>query len=349
MYYINENIRHLNRIFDQNSREGYLRLDLNENPGGLPEEFISSILSDVDSEFVAKYPETKEFTEKLAAFIDVKPDEICLTNGSAEAIRHIIEVYTQPGGKIVSVAPSYAMYAVYAKMYGREHVSVPYNKNMEVTAQDIIDKIDDDVDLVVVLNPNNPIGDVHSNEDLERIIEAAQKHYATVLIDEAYFYFYPNSFVEYAKKNKHVFLTRTFSKLFSLAGCRLGYVVGQAEGISLIQKACTPHNVNGFGMKFAQAIIEEKMIDSMVKEQLEGKAYLVRSLEENGYLVNAREGNFIFVKPKTDAKSLTAKLKEHKILVKYYDNEMLGEFIRITTGAKDIMEKFINVLFEIDK
>ncbi len=348
MYYINPNIKDLFRIYDQNSREGYLRLDLNENPGGLPDAFIKSVLKDVDSEFVAKYPETLEFTEKLADFIKVKPNEICLTNGSAEAIRHIIEIFTKPGGKIVSVAPSYAMYSVYAKMYGRVHVPVPYNENMTVTAEDIIAKIDDDVDLVVILNPNNPIGDVHSTEDMEKILAAAKKHFATVLIDEAYFYFYPNSFIEFAKNNEHVFLTRTFSKLFSLAGCRLGYVTGQADGIALIQKACTPHNVNGFGIKFAQAIIESGMIENMVAEQLEGKKYLADSLMEKGYEVNMREGNFLFIKPKTEAKALTERLKENKILVKYYNNEMLGGFIRVTTGTKEIMQQFIDILLKLD-
>lgn len=348
MYYINPNIKNLFRIYDQNSRDGYLRLDLNENPGGLPDAFIKSVLKDVDSEFVAKYPETLEFTEKLADFIKVKPNEICLTNGSAEAIRHIIEIFTKPGGKIVSVAPSYAMYSVYAKMYGRVHVPVPYNENMTVTAEDIIAKIDDDVDLVVILNPNNPIGDVHSTEDMEKILAAAKKHFSTVLIDEAYFYFYPNSFIEFARNNEHVFLTRTFSKLFSLAGCRLGYVTGQGDGIALIQKACTPHNVNAFGIKFAQAIIESGMIKNMVAEQLEGKKYLADSLIENGYEVNMKEGNFLFIKPKTESKALTERLKENKILVKHYNNEMLGGFIRVTTGTKKIMQQFIDILLKLD-
>ncbi|MBQ4596072.1 MAG: histidinol-phosphate aminotransferase family protein, partial [Firmicutes bacterium] len=65
MYYINENVKDLDRIFDQNSREGYLRMDLNENPGGLPEEFIKEVLSDITPEFISKYPETLEFTETL--------------------------------------------------------------------------------------------------------------------------------------------------------------------------------------------------------------------------------------------------------------------------------------------
>ena len=86
-----------------------------------------------------------------------------------------------------------------------------------------------------------------------------------MLIDEAYFYFYPNSFINYALENDHVLLTRTFSKVFSLAGGRLGYVVGKPEDIAIVQKLCTPHNVNAFGMLFAQSIIEkEGMIDELV-------------------------------------------------------------------------------------
>ena len=141
MYYINESVLKLNRIFDQNSREGYLRLDLNENPTGLPIDFIKNVLNDVDQEFISKYPETEEFQKKLADFIKVNPNQICLTNGSAEAIRHIFEVYSRPNGKIVSVAPSYAMYEVYANMYGRKHVGVPYDDDFTISIDKIIEAI----------------------------------------------------------------------------------------------------------------------------------------------------------------------------------------------------------------
>ena len=350
MYYVNQDVLNLNRVFDQNSREGYLRVDLNENPGGLPVDFIKEVLADVDQEFISKYPETAEFQEFLAKYIGVQANEICLTNGSAEAIRHIIEAYTRPGGKIVSVAPSYAMYEVYAKMYGREHVPVTYADEFKVNIEDIISKITDDTDLVIILNPNNPIGDVYTYEEAARIIETAKQHEATVLIDEAYYYFYPNSFIDFAINNDHVFLTRTFSKLFSLAGCRLGYCVGRKDGIELVQKMCTPHNVNAFGIKFAQTIMQkEGMVDSLVKGQLEGKKYLVDTLVANGYHVNALEGNFIFIETKTDAGELTKKLKKHKVLVKHYTNPPYDTLIRVSTGTKDVMQRFLDVFLEQDK
>lgn len=352
MYYLNENVKNLNRIFDQNSRENYLRMDLNENPNGLPIEFIREVLSTVDVELISKYPEHLEFTQKLGKMIGAEVNQICLTNGSAEAIRHIIEAYSRPGGKILSVAPSYAMYGVYAEMYGREHVTVEYDDNFNINVDDIIAKITPDIDLVIVLNPNNPIGDVYTYEEMDRIIAAAKESEATVLIDEAYFYFYPNSFIKYALENDHVFLTRTFSKLFSLAGCRLGYAVGQAEGIEMIQKLCTPHNVNAFGMKFAQAIMEkEGMIDELVAKQLEGKKYLVDNLREKGYEVIANEGNFVFIKPNTDAETVVKRMKEEKrILIKFYHNiGGKGDFLRASTGEKELMQVFIDALVEIDK
>lgn len=348
MYYRNENIVNLNRIFDQNSREGYLRLDLNENPVGLPNDFIQKVLKDVDSEFVAKYPETEFFQNYLSSFVGVKPNELCVTNGSAEAIRHIFEAFSRPGGKIVCVAPSYAMYEIFAKMYGREFIPVAYD-GFSINVDKIIDAIDEETDIVVLLNPNNPIGNVYTDEEVQRVLECAQKFEATVLIDEAYLYFYPHSLIDLAKQYNHVLITRTFSKLFSLAGCRLGYCIGSASDIELVQKLCTPHNVNAFSMKFAYEIMNtEGMIDQLMQTQKQGRDYLVEELQKRNYVVHKSHGNFMFIETKTDSAEVTKKLKEHRILVKHYALPDYSNCIRVTTGPQDTMEKFIHVLCEVD-
>lgn len=352
MYYINENVKDLFRIFDQNSRDGYIRMDLNENPVGLPQEFIDEVLSKVTPEFVAKYPEQLEFTKKLANFIGVEVENICLVNGSAEGIRYIIQAYSRPGGKVLSVTPSYAMYDVYCNMYGRESVHVHYDENLEMDIGNIIDSINDDIDLVIMLNPNNPVGDVYTYEEMDRIVDACKEHECTLLIDEAYFYFYPNSFIKYAIENEYVLLTRTFSKVFSLAGARLGYVVGQKGCVEIVQKLATPHNINAFGMLFAEAIIEkEGMLDELVEKQLTGKQHLIDSLQEKGYQVSAKEGNFIFIKPKyIDSETIVERMKEEKkILIKVYKNvSNLGDCLRVSTGEKEVMDTFIKALEDID-
>lgn len=352
MYYLNEHLVGLNRIFDQNSRENYIRMDLNENPGGLSEEFIHKVLSTITPELVSKYPDQLVFTQKLGKFIGAEVEQICLTNGSAEAVRYVIEAYSRPGGKIVSVTPSYAMYEVYANMYGRRHIPVHYNENLTFNVDNIINEIKPDVDLLIVLNPNNPVGDVYTTEEMDRIIAAAKANEVTVLIDEAYHYFYPHSFIKYALNNSHVFVTRTFSKLFSLAGCRLGYIVGQANDVAYIQKLCTPHNINAFSMKFAECIIEEPgMIDMLIAKQHEGKRYLIDELQKRNYEVNAKEGNFIFIKPKKDADELVAEMKKRKrILIKSYNGiGVLGKCLRVSTGEKKIMQKFLSAMDELDK
>lgn len=353
MYYLNENIKNLERIFDQNERKDYLRLDLNENPGGLPQDFIDEVLKEVTPRFVAEYPETLEFTKKLATFHKTDISKICLTNGSSEAIRQIIEAFTAPDGKIVGVVPSYFMFQVYAKMYGRQFIPVEYTEDLQMPVDNIIEKLTSDVQLLVLLNPNNPMGNTYTKEELEKILEAAQKFEITVLIDEAYMYFYPTTFIDYALTREHIFVTRTFSKLFSLAGCRLGYVVGWAEGIKMVQKLSTPHNTNAFALAFAQRIIEtDGMIEELVSLHKEGKDFLIQQLTENGYKLNAKEGNFIFIKPKNaDADGIVKRMKEEKkILVKSYSGiGALGKALRVTTGEKKFMQIFLAALLELDK
>lgn len=352
MYYLDSKIENLYRIFDQNERKDYLRLDLNENPGGLPQEFINKVLSDVSPQFVAQYPETLHFMEVLAGFLNTDISHLCLVNGSAEGIRYIIQAFTSPNGRIVGVVPSYFMFQVYSEMYGRDFVKVPYNDDLTMDVKKIIDELTDDTQLLILLNPNNPMGNVYTNEDFEQIMVAARKHQITVLVDEAYHYFYPKTFIKYALEQEHVFTTRTFSKLFSMAGCRLGYVAGWPEGIKMVQKLCTPHNTNAFAMKFAEAvIITPGMLDSLIHSFQEGRDYLIEALDQNGYPHKGEAGNFIFIKPKTDAQILIDRMKaEKKILIKTYPN--VGEFgncLRVSIGEKKYMQQFTEALIELDK
>ena len=352
MYYVNKNVEILNRIFDQNSRKEYLRLDLNENPGGLPEAFIQKVLSEITPRFVSEYPETLEFTEVLAKYLGTDISHLCLVNGSAEGIRYIIEAFTSAGGKIIGVTPTYAMFEVYSKMYGRKFVPIQYTEELEMPIEHILDAMTPDVQLLILVNPNNPMGNTYTEEEFQMIFAKAQECEITILIDEAYHYFYPNTFLNYALKKEHVFVTRTFSKLFSLAGARLGYVAGWPQGVEMVQKLCTPHNVNAFAQLFAQKILEEPgMIEELIKKHKEGREYLKKTLIEHEYEYQGETGNFIFIKQKTDAKELVRRMKEEKgILIKTYAGVgKLGNCLRVSTGEKQYMEQFLNALFELDR
>lgn len=352
MYYLNPKIEELYRIFDQNERKDFLRLDLNENPGGLPQDFIDTVLKDVNPQFVSQYPETLHFTEVLAHFLGTDIEHLCLVNGSAEGIRYIIQAFTSENGRIVGVVPSYVMFQVYSEMYGRSFVKVPYNDDLSMSVDNILKEMTSDTQLLILLNPNNPMGNVYTDDEFKTILKAAKENQITILIDEAYHYFYPKTFIDYALNEEHIFVTRTFSKLFSLAGCRLGYVAGWPDGVKMVQKLCTPHNTNAFAMKFAEAIIETPgVLQTLIDNYNEGRKYLLDTLDANGYEHKGEAGNFLFIKVKTDAISIVQKMKaEKRILIKSYPN--VGEFgtcLRVSIGEKKYMQQFCDALFELDK
>lgn len=352
MYYENQRVRELHRIFDQNERKSYLRLDLNENPGGLPKALIDGVLKDVTPQLIAQYPETLHFSEVLARYLDTDISRLCLVNGSAEGVRYIMQAFTSENGRIVGVTPSYMMYKVYADMYGRRFVNVPYNEDLEMDLNNILKEMTGETQLLILMNPNNPIGNAYSAEDFSALMQTAKEKQITVLIDEAYHYFYPETWIRYALENEHVFVTRTFSKLFSMAGCRLGYVAGWPEGVKMVQKLCTPHNTNALAMKLAEAVIETPgMIDRLVSGFMEGRDYLVGELDARGYRHKGEAGNFLFIKPKTDAQTLVDRMKDEKgILIKLYPNMgRYGHCLRVSIGEKKYMEPFMAALIELDQ
>ena len=352
MYYLNPRIKDLYRIFDQNERKDFLRLDLNENPGGLPEDLIREVLAGVTPQLVAQYPETLHFTEVLAKYLNTDISHLCLVNGSAEGIRYIMQAFTSEGGRVVGVVPSYFMFQVYSEMYGREFVKVPYNEDLTMDINNIIAEMTEDTQLLILLNPNNPMGNVYSDEEFEKIMEVAREKEITVLVDEAYHYFYPKTFIRYALEGEHVFVTRTFSKLFSMAGCRLGYVAGWPEGIKMVQKLCTPHNTNAFALTFAEAVLETPgVLDTLIRNFMEGREYLIQELDANGYPHKGEAGNFIFIKPKTDPANIVARMKEEKkILIKEYPNVgKFGNCLRVSIGEKKYMKQFMDALIDIDR
>ena len=171
------------------------------------------------------------------------------------------------------------------------------------------------------------MGNVYSETEFQEIIKVCEQLEITILVDEAYHYFYPKTFIKYAFNSKHILVTRTFSKLFSMAGCRLGYVVGHPDEIKMVQN-----------------------LTYLIENYNLGRDYLVKELDTHGYLHKGDAGNFIFIKPKTDAVSIVDKMKSEKqILIKSYSNVgNFGTCLRVTIGARQYMERFLDALFELD-
>lgn len=357
--YIKPWIKDIERIGGQQGRAGYLRLDMNENPGGLPEEFVEEVKRELTPEFLAMYPEESRMSGLLADYLTAEAgleeklctDNLCLTNGSDMAIRYLFEVYAEVGSTVVTVAPSFEMYRIYSLVFGLNHRAVTYHEDFSLPVEEILAAIREDTDIVVLLNPNNPVGRAYTDEEFVRITDKAAEVGALVIIDEAYHYFYKKTFMREALQTEHVVVIRTFSKLMSLAGCRIGFMVANPQLIGYVRHVRPSFEVNTVALKFGEKLLEQpELIDRLQQEAQDGKTYLLDDLKAHGYDVMEREGNFIFVRPKYRTAKEAAELleTEKKVLVKSYGAPLLRDYLRISTGARRYMEQFLKAFYEVD-
>lgn len=354
--YVKPCIKEILRIGGQQGRYGFLRLDMNENPGGLPAEFVEEVKRELTPEYLAMYPEESRTKHLLAEYLNgtagiVTEQNLCLTNGSDMAIRYLYEIFAEPGSSVVTVAPSFEMYRIYSLIFGLNHRPVVLGEDFSISVEDILAAIQEDTDIVVLLNPNNPVGRSYTEDEFEQITARAAKVGALVIVDEAYHYFYRNTFLKQALSKENVVVLRTFSKLMSLAGCRMGYMAANPQIIEYVNHVRPSFEVNTVVLKFAEKILEmPEMIDRLQKEADQGKSYLCRILREQGYELMVQEGNFIFVLPKyLTAHEAARRLEtEEKVLVKTYSTPLLKPYLRISTGAEEYMEAFLQAFFRVD-
>jgi len=349
MYYVNEDIKNCVRVFPEQGRYDYARYDMNENPEGLPQEFVDEVLKEITPEFLSTYPEHDKFRKMYADYIGVKPENIAVTNGSDMGIRFIMEVFAEKGSSVVTVAPSFEMYWVNCSMLGLKHVPVSYEPDLTMDVNKIVAAIDETTDIVVLLNPNNPIGTVYTEEEARRVIERAAEVGAVVIVDEAYHYFYRHTFLPFIHEYENVVVLRTFSKLFSLASVRMGMMIADEKLIGYARKSMPSFEVNAIALKFGEHLMRHtELIEALMNAEAEGKAYLLEELTKHGYETVPSHGNFIFILPKKPAQEVAQALRERKILIKTFGNEFLKNYVRISTGSKKAMKYFLDAFLEAD-
>lgn len=350
-YYVNKNIRYTQRVFPKQGRAIYHRYDANENPEGLPKEFVDSVLKEVTPNYLAMYPEPERFIRLYADYLGVEKENVYCTNGSDHGIRVLLETFGEPGKEVVTVSPTFEIYWVCCSLLGLKHIPVQYNVDYTISIDRILRAITQDTRVVVLLNPNSPIGNLYTDEEVQMIVDKAKKMGAIVILDEAYYYFYDKTFLCFAIENDNVVLLRTFSKLMSIAGLRVGMVIGHKDLIHWVRNSRLAYEMNSVGLLFAERILEHPdMIESLIQQEKEGKAYLIAELEKHGYWYMDCHGNYVLVRPKHDAHEVARRLEEEThILVHSYGNAMLKDMLRVTVGSISAMEVFIKAFFEVDK
>lgn len=346
---VNPFVREMTRVFPPQGRYGKLRYDMNENPEGLPKEFVDSVLKEITPEFLAIYPEPDRFLRKYADFVGVKFENLVCTNGSDQAIRYLLETFGEVGKEVVTVAPSFEMYWVNCMLLGYKHVPVAYEADLTLKIEKVIAAINENTRIVVLLNPNNPVGNVYTDEEFAAVQKRAEEVGALVIVDEAYHYFYSKTFLKNALAAPNVVVLRTFSKLMSLAAVRLGVVIGNPELVGYVRNLRLTFDANSIALLFAERLMEHpEIVEGLIKTQQEGKDWLLAQLRDKGYWCRDCMGNFIFIKPNRDAHEVAKALEEKNVLVHPYGNPLLKDYIRVSTGSRQSMEKFWRAFLAID-
>lgn len=348
--FVNEKVANTIRIPQPEGRANYYRLDQNENSVGIPQWLFEQVKNAINPEFLAIYPEETLLTELYAEKFNLPKSTVTLTDGSVVGMGYIIKVFGEPGKTLLSVTPTFGMYKVYAEMQGMTVCQLSYASDFTFDTDTILQAINDDTGIVVLVNPNMPVGNAYEQKDILKIVQKAKQHNAYVIIDEAYYYFHDEDSIEIQKQYDNVFILRTFSKMLSIPALRLGVIISSSKNIQYLNNYKPHYTVNSVALLFGEAIIKNH--DTLIKELrqnfFKNKEWLLEQLRRLGYEFIDSKGCFLCIKPKQkSARDLTAKLKEHGILVLCGSGD-LSKFLRVSIVDISILEVFITKLVELD-
>src|ERR1700730_11145181 len=228
--------------------DGFIRLDSNENVYGPTAKVANVIRSSTD--LVNRYPFMKydEITERIAAFHQVKPDKVLFACGSTEILRVAVCAFLGAGRQLIQASPTFEAVEDYAKSVGSEVVAVPLDRSFAHNLPGMLAHAGASTGLIYICNPNNPTASITPRPDMETFISRLPAT-ARVVIDEAYHDYATKSalytsFIDQPLDDERVIVTRTFSKVYGLAGLRLGYAVAAPKTIAEMRKFVTENSLN---------------------------------------------------------------------------------------------------------
>lgn len=297
-----------------------------------------------------RYPDTEcyELTNRLAQMLGVAIDEIIVTNGTTHLIAVVCQALLEQGDEIVVAAPTFPYYAMAAALMGGIACSVRMAAGYQYDLDAMLSVISPRTKLVAVCNPNNPTGTYVRSDDLQAFVERIPGD-VLVLIDEAYFEYVSaadyGSFIARAPNAANLLVTRTFSKIYGLAGLRVGYGVANKYIIDQLKRVPGPFSVNSLGqlaalesLRYPQLVAERKAKNS------EWKASLCNGLKRLGVDFVDSQANFVMTKLGVDSSRIAQLFLQRGVIVR---PAMADGWIRVTVGTQEENLRFLQVAEEI--
>jgi len=328
---------------------GVVRLSANENPYGPSPKAFQAITDSFG--LACRYPDEHNsvLIDKLAKLNGVNHDQILLGDGSGEILKLCAETFTGPqNGKLVAADPTFEAILNNASANGAEVVKVPLTSSFQHDLQKMRDSAK--AGLIYVCNPNNPTASITPKDELRDFI-ATTSPQTMILVDEAYFHYADSpdyeSVIALVKDHPNLIVSRTFSKIYGMAGLRCGYCVAQKEPIDRLRKNQMWDSVNCMALAAATVSLDD--LDHVPNGQRlnrEAKTFVTSELDKMGYEQIPSQANFIMFDCKRPVVPLIQAMKERKVHVGRLF-PALPNHMRLTIGKKSEMESFVSALKQV--
>lgn len=327
------------------NREG-LRLDFNENTAGCSPRVLER-LRQIDGENLARYPVRDTGELAVAKHFAIQPEEVLLTNGTDEAIHLVCETYLEPGDEAIIVIPTFAMFEIYAAQTGAKVISIPASKDFDFPTEAVIAAITPRTRFIAVANPNNPTGTFVPLADLVRIAQAAPD--AAALIDEAYFHFAGETAAPKWRELPNLFVSRTFSKVYGMAGLRIGVLMGNIEQMKMLRRASSPYNINSVALTcLPEALADEAYVKEYVAQCLAGRRGLESELAAWNVKYWPSRANFVLMYLGENCKPFIKNMRDRGILVRDRSTDHgCKDCVRITVGIREHNQRMLSAVREV--
>lgn len=325
---------------------GIIKLASNENALGPSPRAIAAMQECMDRMHIYPDGDTFYLRQALAARLDVPESHLFFGHGSNEIIALLGHVYLSKGTSIVASEQAFVVYKLVAALYEAETIEVPM-RNFTHDLDAMRAAIRPDTRLVFVANPNNPTGTRVSPVELDRFLDGLPPHVVAV-VDEAYVELLPEGeapdLLRHVRGGRSLFVLRTFSKAYGLAGLRIGFAVAPPAGIQLLHKVRQPFNVNAMAQAAALAALEDEAHVAATRRMVaEGLLQVTRGLEARGLEYVPSVANFILVKTGR-GREISQALQRQRVIVRPVDAYALPDYIRVTIGTPTENARFLDAL-----
>ncbi|MBI5559987.1 MAG: histidinol-phosphate transaminase [Deltaproteobacteria bacterium] len=329
--------------------KGSIKLASNENPLGPSKKAVSAVKNALKN--LNRYPDGSCFylKERLSRFLGFSPDSLVTGNGSNEIIELLVRTFLGRGDEAVMGEPSFAVYPLAVQAAGGRPIRVPL-KDFTLDLEGMAERVSPRTRLIFIANPNNPTGTIVKKGELERFMDRVPTG-VIVCMDEAYREFatspdFPDS-LGYVREGRAVIVLRTFSKIYGLAGLRVGYGVTQPVLVDFLNRVRQPFNVNSLAQAAAIAALDDTgHVEKVRKNNILGLKYLFAELKKLGCGCVPTEANF-FLMQAGDGEALYNALLKQGVIVRPLKSYGLGEYIRVTVGTPKENRRFIETLRSI--